>query len=137
MRGLSISSRKIKLVALAYSTSVSNTLIVCTEEEISSNLRNEYAEKLKRHNIKRDPLSVTSDCLVDDVTKWPLVDLGKIFSYMLRLKEFDAEYVGKYKDQKGYSYHQNASEDTIWYFYSKEVSTNLLSCSAKLHLLKA
>ena len=68
---------------------------------------------------------MTSDCLVDDVTKWPSVDLGKIFSYILKLKEFDAEYVRKYKDQKGYSYYQSGFVGTIWYFYSKEISINL------------
>ena len=80
LRGLSTSARKIELVALAYSAFVSNAPIIYTQEEISTNLKKEYAEKLKRHNIKKDPLSVTSDCLVDDVTKWPSVDLGKIFS---------------------------------------------------------
>ena len=125
LRGLSTSARKIELVALAYSAFVSNAPIIYTQEEISTNLKKEYAEKLKRHNIKKDPLSVTSDCLVDDVTKWPSVDLGKIFSYILKLKEFDAEYVGKYKDQKGYSYYQSGFVGTIWYFYSKEISINL------------
>ena len=70
------------------------------------------------------------------MTKWPSVDLGKIFSYMLKLKEFDAEYIGKYKDQKGYSCYQSGFVDSIWYFYGKDVSTNLCSCSAKSHLLK-
>ena len=67
------------------------------------------------------------------MTKWPSVYLGKIFSYSLKLKEFDAEYVRKYKDQKGYSYHQSGFVDSIWYFYSKEVSTNLcfLFCKVK------
>ena len=65
---------------------------------------------------------MTSDCLVDDVTKWPSVDLGKIFSYILKLKEFDADHVGKYKDQKGYSYYQSGFVGSIWYFHSKEIS---------------
>ena len=69
LRGLSTSARKIELVALAYSAFVSNVPIIYTQEEISTNLKKEYAEKLKRHNIKKDSLSVTSDCLVDDVKK--------------------------------------------------------------------
>ena len=35
---------------------------------------------------------------------WPEVNLGNIFEYILRMKEFDKEYIGKYKDQKAYSY---------------------------------
>ena len=38
------------------------------------------------------------------MTVWPKVNLGNIFEYILRMKEFDKEYMGKYKDQKAYSY---------------------------------
>ena len=34
----------------------------------------------------------------------PKVNLGNIFEYILRMKEFDKEYMGKFKDQKAYSY---------------------------------
>lgn len=61
-------------------------------------MKKEYVEKFKRYNIKKDFLFVISDCFVDDVIKWFLVDFGKIFSYILKVKEFDVEYVGKYKD---------------------------------------
>ena len=78
---LASSGRKSELVALAYSAFVSNMPIIYTEEEISTNLKKEYTVKLKRHNIKKDCLSVTSDCLdVDEVTKCPSVNLGKIFN---------------------------------------------------------
>jgi len=114
LRGLSTSPRKIELIALAYSAFVSHANNLHTAE-IRTNLKNKYAEKLKRHNInKKEPLSVTSDCPVDDVTKWPSLDLGRIFSYILKIKEFDAEYVGKYKDQKRYSYYQSGFVGTIW-----------------------
>ena len=36
------------------------------------------------------------------MTKWPPVDLGKIFAYILSNKEFDSDYIGKYKDEKAY-----------------------------------
>ena len=35
---------------------------------------------------------------------WLKVNLGNIFEYILRMKAFDKEYIGKYKDQKAYSY---------------------------------
>ena len=38
------------------------------------------------------------------MTVWPKVNLGNIFEYILRMKEFDKEYIGKYKDQKACSY---------------------------------
>ena len=38
------------------------------------------------------------------MTKWPPVDLGKIVAYVLSNKEFDSDYIGKYKDEKACSY---------------------------------
>ena len=56
LRGLSTSARKIELVALAYSALVSaNAPISYTQEEISTNLKKEYAEKLKDTTLKRIP----------------------------------------------------------------------------------
>ena len=33
----------------------------------------------------------------NDVTKWPLVDMGKIFTFIHKHKEFDSKYIGKFK----------------------------------------
>ena len=38
------------------------------------------------------------------MTTWPALDLGKVFSFILSKKEFDSDYVGKYKLCKAYSY---------------------------------
>ena len=38
---------------------------------------------------------------VDDVTKWLQVTLGSIFLY-LKKKDFDADYIGEYKDKKAF-----------------------------------
>ena len=35
---------------------------------------------------------------------WPKINLGNIFEYILGLRDFNKEYIGKYKDQKAYSY---------------------------------
>ena len=41
--------------------------------------------------------------LEDDMTKWPSVDLGKIFAYVISNKAFSTEYVGQYKIRKAYT----------------------------------
>ena len=41
---------------------------------------------------------------LDNITKWPMITMGNIFSYVLQHKDFNTDYVGKYKDQKAYSY---------------------------------
>lgn len=38
---------------------------------------------------------------------------GKLFSYILRTKAVDVEYIGKYKDQKAYSYWMSGFVDTV------------------------
>ena len=42
--------------------------------------------------------------------KWPEIDVGKLFSYMLKVKK----YIGKYKDQKAYSYWMSGFVDTVY-----------------------
>ena len=46
--------------------------------------------------------------------KWPKIDDGKLFSYILRVKAVDVEYIGKYKDQKAYSYWMSGFVDTAY-----------------------
>ena len=53
------------------------------------------------------------DQKIDDLTTWPPVTLGHIFQYILNKWEFDTEYVGKYKDQKAYSYFDKADRYII------------------------
>ena len=36
-----------------------------------------------------------------------MITMGNIFSYILQYKDFNTNYVGKYKDQKAYSYFDN------------------------------
>ena len=46
--------------------------------------------------------------------KWPEIDDGKLFSYILKVKAVDVEYIGKYKDQKAYSYWMSGFVDTVY-----------------------
>ena len=62
------------------------------------------------------------------MTKWPPVDFGNIFSYILLRKEFNSEYVGKYKDQKAFSYWKSNFVDTIHYSENQDGKC-VLSCN--------
>ena len=46
-------------------------------------------------------------------TKQPEVDDGKLFSYILRTKAVDVEYIEKYKYQKAYSYWMSGFVDAV------------------------
>ena len=77
--------------------------IILPSAYLTKNLEEEYSKSLREFNIL-DPKNIKKELQVDDLTVWPKVNLGNIFEYILRMKEFDKEYIGKYKDQKAYSY---------------------------------
>ena len=101
VRGFQTTGRKVELVARAFAACEQNIPIKLTHEEHSISLKAEYRNRLAMYNLS-DPNSATA--WLDDMTKWPAVDLGKIFSFILTHNEFDSTYVGKYKDQKAFSY---------------------------------
>ena len=104
VRGISVSGyNKIGLVALAYSAVEMDLPIILSSADLTKNLKEEYSKRLREFNIL-DPKNIEKELQVDDLTVWPKVNLGNIFEYILRMKEFDKEYIGKYKDQKAYSY---------------------------------
>ena len=71
------------------------------DNELQNTIVKEYQENLDCFGLF-DPL--TADGWEDDITSWPLVDLGKIFHYIISKKAFEADYVGQYKVKKAYSY---------------------------------
>ena len=63
----------------------------------------EYQRRLDLHNIT-DPKCYPANVWRKDVAQWPLLDLGKIFEYILENREFgnDYMYIGKYNIQKAF-----------------------------------
>ena len=66
-------------------------------------LQAQYHNKLSEIQISDQKLIAKSKW-IDDLTKWPYVTLGNIFSYILKKRDFDTDYIGKYNDQKVFSY---------------------------------
>ena len=103
VRGISVSGyNKIELVARAYSATEMDLPIILSSADLTKKLE-EYRKRLREFNIL-DPKNIEKELRVDDLTVWLKVNLRNIFEYILRMKEFDKEYIGKYKDQKAYSY---------------------------------
>lgn len=73
-------------------------LDIVPSSESQSNLLQNSTKKLKELGIP-DPKTVRENA-VDDVIQWPQVS---IFAYILKKKDFDADYIQKYKDQKAFS----------------------------------
>ena len=102
--GISVSRyNKIELVARANSAAEMDLPMILSSADLTKNLEEEYSKRLREFNIL-DLRNIEKELRVDDLTVWPKVNLGNIFEYILRMKEFDKEYIGKYKDQKAYSY---------------------------------
>ncbi|XP_068690180.1 uncharacterized protein [Montipora foliosa] len=117
VRGLQTTGRKVELVARAFAACEQNIPIKLTHEQHSISLKAEYRNRLAKYNLS-DPNSATA--WLDDMTKWPAVDLGKIFSFILTHKEFDSTYVGKYKDQKAFSYWRSNFVGPIYFSQNKD-----------------
>lgn len=103
VRGLNVGGRRMELVARAFAAMEMSLPIIQSETQQKETLRKQYLLKLESNGII-DPYAVDTTNRINDLTKWPNIDSGSIFSYILKKREFDADYIGKYKDQKAYSY---------------------------------
>ena len=92
-----------ELVAKAFAAVELKMDIVSSAEEQLQKLKSDYDSLLSKLGIF-DPNSIENEKRIDDVTKWPLITMGNIFAYILQRKELNIDYIGKYKDQKAFSY---------------------------------
>ena len=100
VRGISVSGyNKIELVARAYSAAEMDLPMILSSADLTKNLEEEYSKRLREFNTL-DQKNIEKELRVDDLTVWPKVNLRNIFEYILRMKEFYKEYIGKFKDQK-------------------------------------
>ena len=54
------------------------------------------------------------DTWKDNVADWPQLDDGKLFSYILKVTAVDVDYIGKYINEKAYSYQMSGFVDTVF-----------------------
>eukprot|EP00795_Rhopilema_esculentum_P013367 gene13367-4222_t len=90
--------------------------ILASSAEQQAKLKIDYENRLTRFNIC-DLESVGVAERSDDVLKWPKIDVGTIFSYILKVRDFDYDYIGRYKDQKAYSYFDSGFVDSIYTYH--------------------
>ena len=99
-----------------------------SQQQIYQQIKEEYSQRLNSNGINTDPNNIPLEAWIEDVKQWPEVDDGKLFSHILRTKAVDVEYIGKYKDQKAYSYSMSGFVDTVLFTKcpvdSKYVSNN-------------
>ena len=113
LRGLKQTGRKPELVARAFDAYELKAPVKFSQQQIYQQIKEEYSRRLNSNGINTDPNTIPHEAWIDDVKQWPEVDDGKLFSYILRTKAVDAEYIGKYKGQKAYSYWMSGFVDTV------------------------
>ena len=89
--------------------------IIQSTEDQQRKIKSDYENCLKKCEIP-DPNEIPEDKRKDDITKWPDITTGTIFSYILKKKDFDADYIGKYKDQKAYSFFDSGFVGPIMHY---------------------
>ena len=129
-RDLSTTGRKIELVARAFAAFEMKLPIIAWSEEQQKKLKLNYENRLQKFKI-RDPLSIEPSKRINDILQWSHIDTGVIFAYMLKVKDCDLEYVGRYKDQKAYSYFDSGFVDTI-FIYNPSSCRNKISLYSKV-----
>ena len=100
LRGLNQGGKKAEIVARAFGAYELGVPVKFTQEEINKVLNKEYKCRLKKHSISGDPKLIPEELWMDDITKWPELDNGKLFGYILQVKAIETEYIVVYKDQK-------------------------------------
>ena len=129
--GLKTFAKKAELVARTFSAVELKLLIIeSSEEEQQAKLKKYYAGRLKKYFLC-DPLSVEEAKRTDEVAQEPSIHCGVIFSDILKVRNFDVDYVGRYKDQKAYSYWLSGFLDTI-YTYQPQTKRNSLFIYGKV-----
>ena len=125
-RGLNKTGRNNELFARAFAAFEMKLPIIASSEEQQKKLKLDYENRLQKFKIC-DPLSIEPSKRIDDILQWPHIDTGAIFAYILKVEDCDLEYVGRYKDQKAYSYFDSDFVDTIFIYNSS-------SCRNKIFL---
>lgn len=113
LRGLSKSGKKEELVARAFGAYELNVPKKFPQEMISGELNKEYKRRLTSHSAP-DPNEVLAEQWIDDVRSWPDLDEGKLFSFILKHKAVDSDYIGKNKDQKAFSFYESGFVGTLY-----------------------
>ena len=99
VRGLNTSARKIELIARAFAAFELKIEIKSTSEDQRKSLATKYLQNIKDLSLS-DQKTIEENKQLDNITKWPMITMGNIVSYVPQHKDFNTDYTGKYKDQK-------------------------------------
>ena len=111
--GKSTTGNKKDLAARALVAFENGEPVTQSAEDSAQKLEKEYNELLEKFTIQ-DPLKILNHLWSTDVKKWPNLNLGQIFQYVIDNKAFEGNYIGQYKARKAYSYFQSGHMQQIY-----------------------
>ena len=107
VRGMSTSGNtKTELVAKAFTAMEMKFEMIMSSDEQQKKISDLYENTLLTHGFE-DPKLVPEEEKIDDMTKWPYVDLGIVFKHILGPRMFNRDYIGKFKKEKAYKYFES------------------------------
>ncbi len=87
-----------------------------TSLDYDSEARKRYLEKLKTDGLP-DPYSIPGGSWSDDVTKWPSVDFGDVYAYLIETTgPFTKDKLKAYKSLEAYNFFCNSYVHTVYYY---------------------
>lgn len=95
---------------------------------ISWEARKRYLEKLTMDEVTfPDPYSIEEGHWSDDVTRWPTMEFGDLYSYLVNTEgSYTQEFLKAYESLEAYNYFFNGYVRTVYYLrtvlYSKSSS---------------
>ena len=87
-------------------------------ESLDYGSQKRYVEKLKAPGVEiPDPYSIADDLWIDNPAKWPDVEFGDIYTYLIDTKgTFTKESLKAYKSLEEYNYFYNGYVHTVYYY---------------------
>ena len=88
-------------------------------------------EAKKRYKVKlvleseelEDPYALSEEAWNDDITKWPNVEFGDIYNYLIDSKgRYTKESLKTHKSLEAYNYYTSGHVRTVYFFESSEQS---------------
>ena len=128
MRALSQEGTKLDLAARALVAFEKKEPVRQDLGDLEEEFKGTYTKMLNDYKIP-DPIKISDQNWMDNVSLWPQVDLGKVFAFVIEKKAFETEYIGQYKARKAYSYFMSRFVRKI---FVNEVSEEKVLLKAKV-----
>ena len=104
--------------------------IIFSSSDLTDNLE-EKSANVSENSMYLIQKNTEKESQLEDFSAWPKVNLGNIFEYTVRMKEFGKEYIGKCKNQKACSYFDSGFVRKILVSKINEVTKLALFCTVQ------